>query len=357
VRSNTYPMYLKKDRRLTGITGLDDWLMTIALVIALPNTTIATGLRADLCLHIATQHRMPYLHCLTDTSWPRKARRHTFLSPSMGSPAVRVAIFLLHLRHPRIQLHKALHRSILVALSASDQVHVGLARHLGCGSTCVSVRTGAYALIPSPGFLVLFTIGSVLAIILQCKPVAAGYDLTLRPPTGTGTCYSMDIFKKVGVFNSCEYIFTNHVVVSQTLTSTAINIATDLLFAILPIPLVWGLQLNTRTKIGLVCILSLGFFAAATAIYKTPMQYRFFEERDFTGKGAWYCTAPHNLASNQSPISLTTSNRRLANRRNEHRHPSRVPPNHQTAFHLLLRCRPRHHIGQGWTHARPLGIP
>lgn len=50
----------------------------------------------------------------------------------------------------------------------------------------------------------MFTIGSVLAIILQCNPVAAGYDLTLRAPIGTGTCYSVDIFKKVGVFNSCK---------------------------------------------------------------------------------------------------------------------------------------------------------
>jgi hypothetical protein len=82
---------------------------------------------------------MPHLHCLPDTSWPRKARRHAFLPPSMGSLTVRVAIFLLHLRHPCIQLHKIIHRSVLVALSASDQVHVGLARHFGCDSTCVSV--------------------------------------------------------------------------------------------------------------------------------------------------------------------------------------------------------------------------
>lgn len=69
----------------------------------------------------------------------------------------------------------------------------------------------------------------------------------------------------------------------------AINIATDLLFAILPIPMIWKLQLNTRTKIGLASVLSLGFFAAATAIYKTPMQYNFFDEPDFTGNGSWYC--------------------------------------------------------------------
>jgi len=53
--------------------------------------------------------------------------------------------------------------------------------------------------------------------------------------------------------------------------------------------MVWKLQVNIRTKVGLISILSLGFFAAATAIYKTPMQYHFFEQPDFTGKGAWYC--------------------------------------------------------------------
>ena len=89
--------------------------------------------------------------------------------------------------------------------------------------------------------------------------------------------------------------------IPQALTNIAINIATDLLFAILPIPLVWKLQLTTRTKVGLVCILSLGFFAAATAIYKTPMQYHFFEVQDFTGQGSWYCMSL--LASSQIFLS------------------------------------------------------
>lgn len=34
--------------------------------------------------------------------------------------------------------------------------------------------------------------------------------------------------------------------------------------------------------------MALGLFATATAIYKTPMQYHFFEEADFTGHGSWY---------------------------------------------------------------------
>ena len=34
--------------------------------------------------------------------------------------------------------------------------------------------------------------------------------------------------------------------------------------------------------------MALGLFATATAIYKTPIQYHFFEESDFTGNGSWY---------------------------------------------------------------------
>ena len=37
------------------------------------------------------------------------------------------------------------------------------------------------------------------------------------------------------------------------------NIATDVLLATLPIPKVWKLQVNVRTKISLIAILSLGF--------------------------------------------------------------------------------------------------
>lgn len=85
-----------------------------------------------------------------------------------------------------------------------------------------------------------------------------------------GKCYDATIFKNVGVFNS------------------SINIATDLLFALIPIPMVWKLQVNVQTRIGLAVILSLGLFASAVAIYKTPMQANFFEELDWSGHGSWY---------------------------------------------------------------------
>jgi len=37
-----------------------------------------------------------------------------------------------------------------------------------------------------------------------------------------------------------------------------INMATDFIFAIIPIPLIWNLQLNIRAKAVLIAILSLG---------------------------------------------------------------------------------------------------
>jgi hypothetical protein len=87
---------------------------------------------------------------------------------------------------------------------------------------------------------------------------------------GTAKCYDAGIFKNVGVFNS------------------SINIATDLIFALIPIPMVWRLQVTIQTRIGLAVILSLGLFASAVAIYKTPMQYNFFKITDWSGDGSWY---------------------------------------------------------------------
>jgi hypothetical protein len=52
--------------------------------------------------------------------------------------------------------------------------------------------------------------------------------------------------------------------------------------------MVWRLHVNRQTRIGLALILSLGLFASAVAIYKTPMQYNFFKQADYTGKDSWY---------------------------------------------------------------------
>lgn len=67
---------------------------------------------------------------------------------------------------------------------------------------------------------------------------------------------------------------------SSGLTSAVIAIMTDLLVALLPVPLLWQLQLNLRTKISLMFVLSLGIFAAVAAIVKMKIQKTIFQDPD-----------------------------------------------------------------------------
>ena len=59
-----------------------------------------------------------------------------------------------------------------------------------------------------------------------------------------------------------------------------VSIASDFLLALLPIPLVWQLQLNGRTKSTLICILNLGLFAGVAAIIKSEKQKTAFSDPD-----------------------------------------------------------------------------
>lgn len=66
------------------------------------------------------------------------------------------------------------------------------------------------------------------------------------------------------------------------LTWIVFNIVTDILFATLPIPLVWKLKINIRTKISLIVILSLGWFACGAAIVKAAQQYTVLDDPDWS---------------------------------------------------------------------------
>lgn len=52
--------------------------------------------------------------------------------------------------------------------------------------------------------LVLFGIGSVLSLILQCMPVSAAWDFSIR---AKAKCYSTTTFRNTGVWNSSESLY------------------------------------------------------------------------------------------------------------------------------------------------------
>ncbi|KFY07700.1 hypothetical protein V492_06903 [Pseudogymnoascus sp. VKM F-4246] len=115
------------------------------------------------------------------------------------------------------------------------------------------------------GFLIIFTLACLGTLIFQCIPVSAAWDFAQRPPPfgkGNAKCYSTPIFTAIGLFNG------------------AVNIATDVAFAVLPIPVIWKLSVNIRTKISLIFILSLGFMACVAAIVRESLLVNFFEQKD-----------------------------------------------------------------------------
>ncbi|EPE25197.1 hypothetical protein GLAREA_11778 [Glarea lozoyensis ATCC 20868] len=116
-------------------------------------------------------------------------------------------------------------------------------------------------------FLAAFLLTSAFTIIFACLPVRANWDLVLAK---TAKCYSKDTFTAIGLFNS------------------SINIITDVLFATLPIPMVWNLQVNMRTKLSLVVILSLGLFACAAAIVKTVLQSKLYVTPNTTRNDTYF---------------------------------------------------------------------
>ncbi|KAE8443717.1 hypothetical protein EG329_001397 [Mollisiaceae sp. DMI_Dod_QoI] len=116
-------------------------------------------------------------------------------------------------------------------------------------------------------FLVAFTCSSAGTLIFSCVPIRASWDAASEP---NAKCFSNATFTAIGMFNSC------------------VNIVTDVLFATLPIPMVWNLQVNLRTKLSLIAILSLGFFACAASIVKTVIQTRVLSNPDSTRNDSYF---------------------------------------------------------------------
>jgi len=110
-------------------------------------------------------------------------------------------------------------------------------------------------------FLFLFTLASMGTLIFQCLPIDAAWDMNVRMQPTT-RCYSNETFRNIGLFNG------------------SINIFTDFIFATLPIPVILPLQINLRTKISLISILSLGYFACAASVVKEVLLGSFFTNLD-----------------------------------------------------------------------------
>ena len=78
--------------------------------------------------------------------------------------------------------------------------------------------------------------------------------------TGNAKCFSLTVYRNIAFVNSSKHKLLI-IYLSNRVTETRVivtNIVTDFVLALLPVPLIWTLQVNKRTKASLVLILSLG---------------------------------------------------------------------------------------------------
>lgn len=85
------------------------------------------------------------------------------------------------------------------------------------------------------GFLIVYTTVCLLELFLQCTNLAVLWD-----PRLPSVCWDPSLLR------------------SLSYAASGINIVTDLLFAGLPIPMLWNVQIKGRVKASIICIMGLG---------------------------------------------------------------------------------------------------
>ncbi|KAK1658539.1 hypothetical protein BDP55DRAFT_758677 [Colletotrichum godetiae] len=98
------------------------------------------------------------------------------------------------------------------------------------------------------GITAVYHVGGTLPFFLRCSPMGGSWNENLEP---TPQCMSTKNFIAFGNVN------------------TAFNISTDVVFATLPITLVWSLQMKQRSRLDVIGILSLGYIAVIMGIIKS----------------------------------------------------------------------------------------
>ncbi|KAL2193357.1 hypothetical protein P885DRAFT_45409 [Corynascus similis CBS 632.67] len=118
-------------------------------------------------------------------------------------------------------------------------------------------------------FTVLSATGNFLTVFFQCRPLALTWDTSVE-----GTCIPPSHLKFAAFFNS------------------SVAALTDVIFALLPVPLLWKVQMNWKVKSAVTAILSLGIFAAVSAIVKITFLGAYGQHGDFLWDSAditiWY---------------------------------------------------------------------
>ncbi|KAK7984513.1 Polyketide synthase- enoylreductase [Apiospora arundinis] len=112
-------------------------------------------------------------------------------------------------------------------------------------------------------FCAVFMVYSVITFVIACIPLEAMWVPGLRKDPNS-RCQSGEVLSIIGTVNG------------------VINVLTDLIFCLLPVPVVLALAINRRTRVTLFLILSLGLFACAASIARMIFGRRRLNDPNFT---------------------------------------------------------------------------
>ncbi|KAL3461038.1 hypothetical protein BJX64DRAFT_278156 [Aspergillus heterothallicus] len=112
--------------------------------------------------------------------------------------------------------------------------------------------------------ITLFTLMNVIALIfilINCIPIQAAWDTSLLASGG-----------------HCQ---PAHVLTDVYYATTAVNIVTDWITALMPIPLLWNVQLNRNSKVAVMGLMGLGIFASLSACIRLKYTINLTNQTDF----------------------------------------------------------------------------
>ncbi|RAQ44088.1 hypothetical protein AFGD_011359 [Aspergillus flavus] len=110
----------------------------------------------------------------------------------------------------------------------------------------------------SIAFVAAYSFMGAMTFFLHCKPMQAHWDKGIKD----AKCYSVHLFVVFALIN------------------TSFNIFTDVLFATIPIPIVWNLRMKRRVRMYLIGVFSLGYFTVGLGIIKAVAQLAYSNETD-----------------------------------------------------------------------------
>ncbi|KAI1801032.1 hypothetical protein F4811DRAFT_481521 [Daldinia bambusicola] len=103
------------------------------------------------------------------------------------------------------------------------------------------------------GSLIVVSIWSVVLFfwnIFQCNPVSAQWDYTILEKDPKAHCVSADE------------------IVNAAYALSVMNILSDWLYALIPIPMLWSVKMTTQAKMTVVVVLGLGIFASVATLVR-----------------------------------------------------------------------------------------